>query len=87
MKAWELNGFGLEHLKLAEKPIPKPASNEALIRIKAVSLNYRDKLLYSGLYNPALRFPCPYRKCYPARTPLKSATFEKMKLRNVLTKR
>ena len=57
MKAWELNGFGLEHLKLAEKPIPKPASNEALIRIKAVSLNYRDKLLYSGLYNPALGFP------------------------------
>jgi NADPH:quinone reductase-like Zn-dependent oxidoreductase len=57
MKAWELNGFGLEHLKLAEKPIPKPASNEALIRIKAVSLNYRDKMLCDGLYNPDLRFP------------------------------
>ena len=24
---------------------------------------------------------CPYRKCHLARTPLKSATFEKMKLR------
>ena len=23
---------------------------------------------------------CPYRKCYPARMPLKSATFKKMKL-------
>jgi NADPH:quinone reductase-like Zn-dependent oxidoreductase len=57
MKAWELNGFGLEHLKLAEKAIPQPALNEVLIRVKAVSLNYRDKLLYEGRYNPALRLP------------------------------
>jgi hypothetical protein len=27
------------------------------------------------------RATCPYRKCYPARTPLKSATFKKTKLR------
>jgi len=57
MKAWELHGFGLEHLKLAEKQIPRPAPNEALIRISAVSLNYRDKLLSDGSYNPAMRFP------------------------------
>jgi NADPH:quinone reductase-like Zn-dependent oxidoreductase len=57
MKAWELNGFGLEHLKLAERAVPEPAPNEGLVRINAVSLNYRDKLLYDGLYNPALRFP------------------------------
>jgi NADPH:quinone reductase-like Zn-dependent oxidoreductase len=57
MKAWELNGFGLEHLKLAERPVPKPGPNEALIRVNAVSLNNRDKLLYDGLYNPGLRFP------------------------------
>jgi NADPH:quinone reductase-like Zn-dependent oxidoreductase len=57
MKAWELNGFGLGQLKLAERPVPEPGPNEALVRINAVSLNYRDKLLYDGLYNPALRFP------------------------------
>jgi NADPH:quinone reductase-like Zn-dependent oxidoreductase len=57
MQAWELNGFGLEHLKVADKPIPKPAANELLVRISAVSLNYRDKLLYDGLHNPGLRFP------------------------------
>jgi NADPH:quinone reductase-like Zn-dependent oxidoreductase len=44
MKAWELNGFGSEHLKIAEKAVPKPATNELLVRIGAVSLNYRDKL-------------------------------------------
>src|SRR5216683_514936 len=57
MKAWELNGFGLEHLKMAEKPVPKPAANELLVHVSAVSLNYRDKLLYDGLHNPDLRFP------------------------------
>src|SRR5262250_2028671 len=57
MKAWELNGFGLEHLNLADRPIPKPAPSEVLVRIKAVSLNYRDKLIYDGIYNPDLRFP------------------------------
>ncbi len=57
MKAWELNGFGLQNLKLADRPIPKPAPNEALVRIKAVSLNCRDKLIYDGIYNPDLRFP------------------------------
>ena len=57
MKAWELNGFGLEQLKLVEKSVPKPAGNELLVHVSAVSLNYRDKLLYDGLHNPDLRFP------------------------------
>jgi len=57
MRAWELNGFGLEHLKMTEKPVPKPAANELLVRVSAVSLNYRDKLLYDGVHNPDLHFP------------------------------
>lgn len=57
MKAWELHGFGKENLKLVDKPIPQPGPNELLLRIGAVSLNYRDRLLAEGLYNPHLRFP------------------------------
>jgi NADPH:quinone reductase-like Zn-dependent oxidoreductase len=57
MKAWEFNGFGLRQLKLVEKSVPKPAGNELLVHVSAVSLNYRDKLLYDGLHNPDLRFP------------------------------
>jgi len=57
MKVWALNGFGLNQLKMEERPIPKPAPTEVLIQIASVSLNYRDKLLYDGLYNPELRFP------------------------------
>jgi NADPH:quinone reductase-like Zn-dependent oxidoreductase len=57
MRAWVLNGFGLNQLKLAERPIPKPAPHELLVSIRSVSLNYKDKLLYSGVFNPAMRFP------------------------------
>jgi NADPH:quinone reductase-like Zn-dependent oxidoreductase len=34
-----------------------PGHGEALIRISSVALNYRDKLLYDGNYNPHLEFP------------------------------
>jgi NADPH:quinone reductase-like Zn-dependent oxidoreductase len=57
MRAWRLKGFGLENLALADIPIPEPAAHEVLIRVNAVSLNYRDKLLVEGLYNPEVRFP------------------------------
>jgi NADPH:quinone reductase-like Zn-dependent oxidoreductase len=57
MKAWELTAFGREGLRLAEKSEPNPKPNEVLLRMSAVSLNYRDKLVAEGLYNPNLSFP------------------------------
>src|SRR5438034_11726842 len=57
MKAWQLLGFGRENLACADVPIPKPGPSEVLIRVSAVSLNYRDKLLVEALYNPHLTFP------------------------------
>lgn len=57
MKTWELRGFGLENLKLADKPVPRPGPSEVLVRVSAVSLNYRDKLVVDGLYNPNMSFP------------------------------
>ena len=57
MKTWELRGFGLENLKLADKPVPQPGPTEVLVRVGAVSLNYRDKLIVDGLYNPDMSFP------------------------------
>lgn len=57
MKAWQLTGFGLDHLVLKDIPQPEPGPGEVLLRISAVSLNYRDKLLYDGNYNPHLEFP------------------------------
>jgi NADPH:quinone reductase-like Zn-dependent oxidoreductase len=48
--------LGWKQLKPADKSVPKPAGNELLVRISAVSLNYRDKLLYDGVHNPDLDF-------------------------------
>jgi NADPH:quinone reductase-like Zn-dependent oxidoreductase len=57
MKAWQLQAFGRENLVLNDVPQPEPGPGEALVRISSVSLNYRDKLLYDGNYNPHLEFP------------------------------
>ncbi len=57
MKAWQLRSFGRENLICADVPIPKPGPSEILIRVSAVSLNYRDKLMAEGLYIPDLIFP------------------------------
>ncbi len=58
MKAFQLqNSFGLENLKLVELPEPSPKAGEILVKMKAVSLNYRDFLMVSGKYNPKQKLP------------------------------
>jgi len=57
MKAWQLTGFGLDSLKLRDVPEPLPNEGEVLVQVHAVALNYRDKLLVDGDYNPRLEFP------------------------------
>src|SRR5690349_20680364 len=57
MKAWQLHGFGRENLKLNDVPEPKAGPTEVLVRAGAASLNYRDKLIVEGFYNPSMRFP------------------------------
>ena len=49
--------FGIDHLHLTSMPIPSPQSQEVLIRVRAVSLNYRDLLMIQGQYNPRLTLP------------------------------
>ncbi|KLD73507.1 NAD(P)-dependent alcohol dehydrogenase [Xanthomonas hyacinthi] len=48
MKAWQLPAFGLQHLELAQRPVPRPGPDEVLVKVAAVSLNYRDKLVVNG---------------------------------------
>lgn len=65
MRAWAVEeGFGLDHLQLVERPDPDPerlAPGQALLRIRAVSLNFRDLMMVQGLYNP--RQPLPLVPC------------------------
>jgi NADPH:quinone reductase-like Zn-dependent oxidoreductase len=54
MKAWQLQAFGLENLKLEIINIPEPGPNEVLIKVGAVSLNFRDKAIVDGFYEPEM---------------------------------
>ncbi len=57
MKVWELRKFGLSALAQTERPVPAPGPHELLVRISAVSLNYRDKLVIEGVFIPDLALP------------------------------
>jgi len=48
MKVWQLPTFGLANLEMAQRPVPRPGPNEVLVKVAAVSLNYRDKLVVNG---------------------------------------
>ena len=52
MKAWQLKAFGLDNLKLEDIPVPTPGDHEVLIKVGAVSLNFRDKAIVEGFYEP-----------------------------------
>ena len=62
MKAIHITGAsGLDSLKLVTLPDPTPGHGEVLVRIRAVSLNYRDYMNVVGLHGitgPVPRVPC-----------------------------
>jgi NADPH:quinone reductase-like Zn-dependent oxidoreductase len=57
MRAWILTSFGLDHVACVDRPEPAPGPGEVLVRVKAVSLNYRDLLIAKGHYNPRMQLP------------------------------
>jgi NADPH:quinone reductase-like Zn-dependent oxidoreductase len=61
MKVWQIQSFGIDKLAFAELPQPRPGRGEVLVKVHAVSLNYRDLLMVRGNYNPKMavpRIPC-----------------------------
>ena len=58
MKAFEIqNSFGLDALNLIERTDPSPGYGQVLIKLRVVSLNYRDLMVVKGLYNPNIPLP------------------------------
>jgi NADPH:quinone reductase-like Zn-dependent oxidoreductase len=62
MKAWQVTEWGRQNLHVVERPIPRPGHGEVLIRMRAVSLNFRDKLAVDGMEAP-YGTPSPYTPC------------------------
>lgn len=61
MRVWQISSFGLDSLEFTQRPDLQPGPAEVLVRIRAVSLNYRDLMVVKGLYNPKMmlpRIPC-----------------------------
>ena len=54
MKAWLLKDFGLANLVMGEAETPDPKAGELLVKVGAVSLNFRDKAIVDGIYEPHL---------------------------------
>ncbi|MYM81799.1 zinc-binding dehydrogenase [Duganella sp. FT50W] len=52
MKAWLLKDFGLANLEMGDVPTPVPQAGEMLVKVGAVSLNFRDKAIVDGIYEP-----------------------------------
>jgi NADPH:quinone reductase-like Zn-dependent oxidoreductase len=50
MRTYELRGQSIDSLTVVERPVPKPGRGQALVRVRAASLNYRDLLIVNGTY-------------------------------------
>ncbi len=50
MKLYRLNQPGIDTLALCEEDVPRPGPGQALVRVRATSLNYRDLMTVSGRY-------------------------------------
>ena len=62
MRAVEASAFGLDALRLVERPVARPGPGEVLVRVRAASLNYRDLVILKGSTAPTCRCPtCPPR--------------------------
>jgi NADPH:quinone reductase-like Zn-dependent oxidoreductase len=58
MKLYEIaEPKGIDSLKLSERPTPKPGAGEVLMRVRAVSLNYRDLALVRGGLARMMKLP------------------------------
>lgn len=58
MKAYRLHAFGgPRSLQCEDVPAGEPGPGQVLVRVKAVSLNFRDLMISRGVYNPKLKLP------------------------------
>ena len=57
MKGWRISSFGISELEQFQGTPPKAGPGQVVIKIHAVSLNYRDLMMVKGFYNPRMELP------------------------------
>lgn len=57
MQAWALSSFGMDGLSRCSAAAVEPAAGQVAVRVRAMSLNYRDLMVIRGDYNPRFRLP------------------------------
>jgi len=58
MKGYEIqDDFGFDNLVETDRPRPEAGPGEVVMRVSAVSPNYRDLLMIRGMYNPNQKLP------------------------------
>ena len=58
MRVYEIqDNFGMDNLNLVERPSPQVGPGQVKLKMRAVSLNFRDYLMIQGLYNPRQALP------------------------------
>jgi NADPH:quinone reductase-like Zn-dependent oxidoreductase len=57
MKSVQLARFGYDGISFVEVPEPVPGPGQVLVRVRAVSLNYRDIMIVKGTYHPKMKLP------------------------------
>ena len=57
MQRWSMDALGRDNLKLIQSPVSQPGPGEVCVRVNAVALNYRDKMVIEGTMPIALSFP------------------------------
>ncbi|MCL6709473.1 NAD(P)-dependent alcohol dehydrogenase [Pseudomonas sp. R2.Fl] len=57
MRRWEIDAIGRQYLKLSDVEVPRPGRGEILVKVNAVALNYRDKMVVETGRGLPLRYP------------------------------
>jgi NADPH:quinone reductase-like Zn-dependent oxidoreductase len=57
MRAWQISSFSVDSLEFVERPTPSPHPGEVVVKVRAVSFNYRDLMIVRGQYNPKMKLP------------------------------
>lgn len=57
MKVIEIPKYGIENLRVSERPTPEPGPGQVLVKLKAASLNYRDLVTVFGAFGSLYKLP------------------------------